>query len=56
MVLEMAMPTAEAPKESVRATDSSAVATTMMAPNRSHQKDSHRWVCEFATVPRSWHR
>eukprot|EP00983_Pelagomonas_calceolata_P104708 1159055-Pelagomonas_calceolata.AAC.7 len=43
MVLEMAIPTAEAPRDEVSATDSSAVATTMMAPNRSHQKDSHKW-------------
>jgi len=45
MVLEMAMPTAAAPSWSVRATDSRAVATTMRAPNRSHQKASHRLHC-----------
>lgn len=41
----MARPTAALLSVSLSPTDSRQVATTMMAPKKSHQKASHRWHC-----------
>ena len=52
MVLEMARPTAALLSVSLSPTDSRQVATTMMAPKKSHQKASHRWHCSVLNSAR----